>query len=69
MRLHCERCVVTTIDQETARKDPHQEPFRTLRRLNPMPGGKTGPAFGHYASLGSGDGAGISVGDRFETDS
>ena len=66
MRLHCERCVVTTIDQKTARKDPDQQPFKTLKGINPMPDEKPGPAFGHYATLLSGDGKMIAVGDRLQ---
>ena len=60
----CERCVVTTIDQETARKDPAREPYRTLAGLNPMPGSKAAPAFGQNAVLASGAGETIRVGDR-----
>jgi uncharacterized protein len=66
MRLHCERCVVTTIDQQTARKDPQREPFKTLKKINPVPGEKAGPAFGHYATLLEGQENTISVGDRFQ---
>ncbi len=66
MRLHCERCVVTTIDQETASKDPHQQPFKTLKAINPMPDKKAGPAFGHYATLSGGDGAIISLGEPLQ---
>ena len=47
----CERCVVTTIDQETAEKHPGRQPFKTLRDINPMPGKKPAPAFGHNAIL------------------
>lgn len=63
MRLHCERCVVTTIDQKTASKDPGRQPFQMLKNINPMPDKKAGPAFGHYATLLNGDGKTISVGD------
>lgn len=66
MRLHCERCVVTTIDQKTAGKDPNQQPFRILRDINPMPNKKAGPAFGHYATLLMGHGKNISVGDLLQ---
>lgn len=51
----CERCVVTTIDQETAEKNPERQPFRTLREINPMPGKIPAPAFGHNAILLRGD--------------
>lgn len=68
LRYPRERCVVTTIDQRTGHKDPSGEPFRTLRRLNPMPGGdrRSGPAFAELAVLEAGNGATISVGDALE---
>jgi uncharacterized protein YcbX len=59
----CERCVVTTIDQATAEKDPDWQPFRTLREINPMPGKKPAPAFGQNAVLASGDGQTARLGD------
>jgi uncharacterized protein len=59
---HCERCLVTTVDQETAQRDPAREPYQTLRRLNPAPGEKAAPAFAQNAMLGSGAGARIAVG-------
>lgn len=59
---HCERCLVTTVDQETAQRDPAREPYLTLRRLNPAPGEKAAPAFAQNAKLGSGAGARIAVG-------
>lgn len=51
----CERCVVTTIDQETAEKHPDRQPFKTLRDINPMPEKKPAPAFGHNAILLQGE--------------
>lgn len=60
----CERCVVTTIDQATAEKDPDWQPFRTLREINPIPGKKPAPAFGQNAILASGDGQEIRQGDQ-----
>jgi uncharacterized protein YcbX len=51
----CERCVVTTIDQETAEKHSGRQPFKTLRDINPMPGKKPAPAFGHNAILLQGE--------------
>ena len=63
MRYPCERCIVTTIDQETAERDADVEPYRTLSRINPMPGGNDKPAFGENATLAKGDGAMIRVGD------
>jgi hypothetical protein len=59
---HCVRCLVTTVDQETARRDPAHEPYQTLRRLNPAPREKSPPAFAQNAKLGSGAGARIAVG-------
>jgi len=60
----CERCVVTTIDQALAVKDPGWQPFKTLREINPVPGPKPAPAFGQYAILGKGDQALLATGDR-----
>jgi uncharacterized protein YcbX len=51
----CERCVVTTIDQETAEKHPGRQPFKTLCDINPMPAKKPAPAFGHNAILLQGE--------------
>jgi uncharacterized protein YcbX len=58
----CERCVVPTINQATAVKDPHHEPFITLTDINPMPGKRT-PAFAENAVLAKGEGKTIRVGD------
>ena len=60
----CVRCVVTTIDQDTASKDPGKQPFRTLQEINPAPGEKPAPAFGQNAILLRGDQATIATGDR-----
>jgi len=59
----CQRCLVTTIDQATGRRDPEREPYRLLARLNPMPGQPDAPAFGQNAVLQSGAGTTIRVGD------
>jgi uncharacterized protein YcbX len=59
---HCVRCLVTTVDQDTAQRDPAREPYQTLRRLNPAPREKSPPAFAQNAVLGSGAGARIAVG-------
>jgi uncharacterized protein YcbX len=69
LRFHhpCQRCIVTTIDQGTARKNPQKEPFCTLCDINPMPGSKRQPAFGQNASLESGNGLTIAVGNTFAT--
>jgi hypothetical protein len=58
----CERCVVTTIDQETAERDPGREPYLTLRRINPVPGNPPAPAFAQNAVLESGEGATLAMG-------
>ncbi len=60
----CERCVVTTINQDTGEKHPDWQPFKTLRDINPVPGKKPAPAFGQNAILERGEGATISLGDR-----
>ncbi len=60
----CERCVVTTINQDTAEKDPGWQPFNTLKEINPVPGKKPAPAFGQNAILERGERAVISIGDR-----
>jgi uncharacterized protein YcbX len=65
-RMPCERCVVTTIDQDTAEKDPQRQPFKTLQEINPVPGKEKAPAFAQYATLAHGNGIGISVGDKLE---
>jgi uncharacterized protein YcbX len=63
----CERCVVTTINQDTAEKDPGWQPFNTLKEINPVPGKKKpAPAFGQNAILEKGDRAVISIGDHLE---
>lgn len=59
----CERCLVTTINQETALRDSSREPYLTLRRINPAPGPKPTPAFGQNALLDKGEGQAIGVGD------
>ena len=59
----CQRCVVTTIDQQTAVKHTEWQPYKTLRDINPMPGNERAPAFGHNAVLESGEGQTISVGE------
>lgn len=65
-RTPCERCIVTTINQKNAEKDPFGEPFKTLQAINPMPGKPRAPAFGQYATLAGSESRIIRVGDRFE---
>ena len=67
LRAPCERCVVTTIDQDTAEKDPQWQPFKTLREINPMPGNDKAPAFAQYATLRRGNLQNIALGERLET--
>lgn len=62
----CQRCKVTTIDQDTALRHPHWQPYKTLAEINPMPGTKRAPAFGHNATVTKGHGATIRVGDHLE---
>ncbi|MBT8056956.1 MAG: MOSC N-terminal beta barrel domain-containing protein [Gammaproteobacteria bacterium] len=65
LRLHypCQRCIVTTIDQDSALKNPRHEPYRTLTSLNSIPGKDRSPAFGQNATLVRGEGHTIRVGD------
>lgn len=62
-RVPCERCVVPTIDQNTSEAHPKNEPFNTLRDLNPRDLQKRQPLFGQYATLEMGAGEKIAVGD------
>jgi uncharacterized protein YcbX len=66
LRAPCERCVVTTIDQDTAEKDPQRQPFKTLQEINPMPGKEKAPAFAQYATLANGARTSMAVGDSLE---
>ncbi len=65
LRDACERCVVPTINQETAEKHPQHEPFKTLTDINPMPG-KRSPAFAENSVLVHGAGEMIRVGDTLQ---
>jgi uncharacterized protein YcbX len=60
----CQRCIITTINQDTAEKDLRGQPFKTLQTINPMPGGKKAPAFAQYVILTNGDRQLITVGDE-----
>ncbi len=62
----CERCIVTTIDQDTAARHPGREPYRTLAEINPVPARGGAPAFGHNAILAAGAGRTVRIGDRLE---
>lgn len=70
----CERCVMTTVDQETGIKHPDMEPYRTLASINTMPAYGEGehhkpanpkaPAFGENALLQSPTTTTLAVGDN-----
>lgn len=60
----CIRCVMTTTDQQTARRGP--EPLRTLARYRMDPRFDS-PLFGHNLILIRGAGAVLRVGDTLET--
>jgi uncharacterized protein YcbX len=64
LRYPCERCIVTTIDQHTAVKNPAFEPYRSLAELNPAPGRASKPAFGQNATLANTGPVTVGVGDR-----
>ncbi|HET6565676.1 MAG TPA: MOSC N-terminal beta barrel domain-containing protein [Xanthomonadales bacterium] len=65
LRDACERCVVPTIDQETAERNPQHEPFKTLTDINPMPNAKA-PAFAENSILLHGAGQLVRVGDKLQ---
>ncbi len=48
---HCERCVITTIDPDTAERDMNMATYRALAEINPMPGDPKAPAFAVNATL------------------
>lgn len=62
----CKRCIVTTIDQDTAERDPGNEPYRTLRRVNPAAGADPAPAFGQNAVLAQGRGVILRTGGEVQ---
>ena len=66
LRYPCERCVVPTIDQESAIRDPGMQPFKTLTEINAMPNNPRAPAFGENAVLESGEDRHLNIGDRLE---
>ncbi len=66
LRYPRERCVMTTMDQETGDRDPSGQPFAVLREINPMPDNSKGPAFGELAVIESGEGATVRRGDRLD---
>lgn len=64
MRKPCQRCKVTTVDQQTGLIADPKEPLRTLVQMNPYPH-LSGAYFGQNATLTTGQGAIIKVGDTF----
>jgi uncharacterized protein YcbX len=64
----CERCLVTTIDQQTAQRNPAREPYMTLRRINPVPGPKPAPAFAQHAVLDCGGGQRVQTGSSLRVE-
>lgn len=65
-RHPCERCIVTTIDQNTASRNPDLEPYKTLCDINPVPGRTGKPAFGHNVILTGGHAGSIRIGDLLQ---
>ncbi|MGM0825339.1 MAG: MOSC domain-containing protein [Pseudomonadota bacterium] len=65
LRKPCQRCKITTIDQQTAVIQEPAEPLKTLLALNTQPALK-GAHFGQNATLLKGEGAVIRVGAALE---
>lgn len=65
---HCERCTMVAVNPKTGERDPQQEPYPTLARLNAAPDKPKAAAFGENASLLTGDGQNIGVGDWVSID-
>lgn len=59
----CERCIITTIDQKSAIKNPRLEPFNSLKGINSLEGAGKKPVFGENAVLAEGGGL-IRLGDE-----
>lgn len=66
LRKPCQRCKITTVDQQTAAIPAPGEPLRTLLALNTQPYLK-GAYFGQNATLTAGHGNVIRVGDEMVT--
>ncbi|MCH5373840.1 MAG: MOSC N-terminal beta barrel domain-containing protein [Planctomycetes bacterium] len=62
----CERCLVTTVDQETGQRDPERQPYMAMREIHPIAGPGTAPAFAQNATLAAGNGLTIRVGDSLK---
>lgn len=65
IRKPCQRCKITTIDQHSGLISDPKEPLRTLTAMNPYPH-LSGAYFGQNATLTTGDGALVKVGDLLE---
>ena len=63
LRKPCQRCKVTTVDQQTGSIPEQAEPLKTLLALNTQPHLK-GAHFGQNATLTAGQGGAIRVGDE-----
>lgn len=68
IRKPCQRCKITTVDQQTGQIAEPAEPLRTLAAMNTQPTLK-GAFFGQNAILSSGEGMSIAVGDRLLAES
>jgi len=62
----CQRCIVPNIDIETAIKDPGQQPYKSLVKMNPMPSNPKAAAFGQNMVLKKAENAYIQVGDELK---
>ena len=60
----CERCVVTTIDPDTASVSAENEPYRSLVAINPMPGSPHAASFGVNACLPFANSIELAVGEQ-----
>jgi uncharacterized protein YcbX len=59
---HCDRCAITTTDQETGARNPRQEPIRTLKTYR-YDRALKGVVFGQNCVIESGVGERLAVGD------
>jgi uncharacterized protein YcbX len=65
LRKPCQRCKVTTVDQQTGEIENSKEPLSTLLRINPLED-KKGAYFGQNSILITGDMKTIAVGDKWK---
>lgn len=63
----CQRCIMPTINIETGKRHPQQQPFSCIAKINAMPNQPKAPAFGENAVLLRGNAATIRVGDTLTT--